>query len=98
MPREKASTKWTGGGGLTFADKVAAAFLAGLLRRNLILGADAGAITEIHFETRESGNLLDDQRLRRKQPQLTTTGINSKFVSTDIRFAIRRVQLAPPLR
>jgi hypothetical protein len=66
VPREKATTKSTGGGGLTFADKVAAAFLAGLLRRNLVLGADAGAITEIDFETRESGNLLDDQEITQK--------------------------------
>ena len=59
MARE-ATTKSTGGGGFTFADKVAAAFLVRMLHRDQLLGADLGPITEIDFETRESGNLLDD--------------------------------------
>ncbi len=63
MAREKATPKSTGGGGFTFADKVAAAFLARPLRRDLILGADVGPIAEIDFETRESGNLLDDLQI-----------------------------------
>ncbi len=58
MAREKATPKSTGGGGFTFADKVAAAFLGRPLRRDLILGADVAPIAEIDLETRESGNLL----------------------------------------
>lgn len=95
MAKEKATTKSTGGGGFTFADKVAAAFLARLLRRDLVLGADVGPIAEIDFETRESGNLLDDLQItfRREQQatrlllsvksnrQLTKSGFNSEFVA-----------------
>ena len=95
MAREKATTKSTGGGGFTFADKVAAAFLVRMLRRDLLFGADLGPITEIDFETRESGNLLDDLEvtLRHEQQltrlllsmksnrQLTKAGFNSEFVA-----------------
>jgi hypothetical protein len=75
--------------------KAAAAFLVRMLRRNLLLGAAQGPITAIDFETRESGNLLDDLEvtLRHEQQvtrlllsvkssrQLTKAGFNGEFVS-----------------
>jgi len=60
MARELATTKETGGGGFSFADKVAAWFLLQMLRRTVVLAPEDGAITEVQFETRESGWLLDD--------------------------------------
>lgn len=60
MPRKPAPTKSTGGGGYTFEDKVAAWFVAQMLARSLPLGERCGAVAEIHFQTRESGWLLDD--------------------------------------
>src|SRR6266568_2177376 len=61
--RKRASVKSTGGGGFTFADKVGAHFLVELLRAGAPLGAGEGQIVELHFETSESGWLLDDQLL-----------------------------------
>lgn len=95
MAREKATTKSTGGGGFTFADKVAAGFMARMLRRDLFLGVEVGPITALDFETRESDNVLDDLEitLSREQKatrlfvsvksnrQLTKAGFNSEFVS-----------------
>jgi hypothetical protein len=53
MANGKASTKSTGGGGFTFADKVAAGFLTMMLRRDL-LGADLGPVTEIEVTSRRA--------------------------------------------
>jgi hypothetical protein len=47
----------------TFADQVAAAFLAQMLKRVTPFGPSLGAIAEVHFETGESGQILDDLRL-----------------------------------
>jgi hypothetical protein len=58
--KNRAPTKATGGGGYTFADKVAAGFLAQMLKRKLPLEPDLGSITELHFETRDIGHVLDD--------------------------------------
>ena len=60
MSRNSAPTKATGGGGYTFADKVAAAFLAQMLRRGFPVEPEFGAISELHFETRDAGQILDD--------------------------------------
>jgi hypothetical protein len=95
MAREKARTKSTGGGGFTFADKIAAGFLARMLRRQLFLGGDVGPVTEIDFETSESGNPLDDLQLTlghgqqitriflsvKSNRQLTTAGFDAEFVA-----------------
>jgi hypothetical protein len=94
MSRQTASTKATGGGGYTFADKVGAGFLAQMLKRKFPLEPDLGVITELHFETRDIGHVLDDQRLTMKRGssetrsavsvksnrQLTKSGFNSEFV------------------
>jgi len=92
--RESAPTKVTGGGGYTFADKVAAGFLVQMLKRKFPLEADLGVITELHFETRDAGHVLDDLELvlRRgsnatrcvvsvkSNRQLTKAGFNKEFV------------------
>ena len=94
MSRESAPTKATGGGGYTFADKVAAGLLAQLLKRTFPLEPDFGPVMEVHFETRDSGQILDDLLLVLKRGndqtrcaisvksnrQLTKTGFNEEFV------------------
>jgi len=94
MPRESAPTKVTGGGGFTFADKVAAWFLAQMLRRAFPLEPELGPIAEVHFEARDAGQVLDDLLLVLKHGndtsrcavsvksnrQLTTVGFNGTFV------------------
>jgi hypothetical protein len=67
MPKKKAPTKATGGGGYTFADKVAAGFLAMMLKRKFPLEPDLGVITELHFETHDVGHPLDDLHLLLKR-------------------------------
>ena len=57
--RKSAPTKVTGGGGYTFADKVAAGFLAQMLKSKFPLGSEFGVITELHFETRDAGHVLE---------------------------------------
>jgi hypothetical protein len=57
------TTKSTGGGGYTFADKVAAGFLAQMLKRKFPLGPELGVIARLHFETRDAGHVLDDLQL-----------------------------------
>jgi hypothetical protein len=92
--RESAPTKSTGGGGYTFADKVAAAFLARMLARSLPIEPPRGPIVAVHFETRDAGQILDDLSLDLEQGthrtrcvisvksnrQLTTSGFNAEFV------------------
>lgn len=94
MSKMSAPTKATGGGGYTFADKVAAGFLGQMLKRKFPLESDLGVITELHFETRDIGHVLDDLRLTLKRGasetgcvisvksnrQLTKSGFNSEFV------------------
>ena len=63
MSRNSASTIATGGAGYTFADKVAGAFLVQMLQRAFPFEPELGIIAEIHFETRESGDVLDDLQL-----------------------------------
>jgi hypothetical protein len=63
MPRKSSSTAATGGRGYTFADKVAAGFLVQMLARTFPLEAALGLISELHFETKESGRSLDDLHL-----------------------------------
>ena len=60
MPRKRESTAATGGKGYIFADKVAAAFLVQMLSRIAPVEPSLGLISEIHFETEESGRSLDD--------------------------------------
>lgn len=93
--KQKAPVKATGGGGFTFADKVGANFLLELLHGGIPLGADAGPIVALHFETRESGWLMDDQLLAMKNGEretscavsvksdsrLTVSGLDQEFVS-----------------
>src|SRR5258707_10418386 len=94
MARDSAPTKSTGGGGYTFADKVAASFLAQMLKRAFPIEPEFGPIIDVHFETRDSGQLLDDlllvlqrgsQTTRcaisvKSNRQLTNTGFNQEFV------------------
>jgi hypothetical protein len=94
MSKKKASTKATGGGGYTFADKVAAGFLAQILKRKFLLGPDLGVLTAVDFETRDAGHVLDDLRLTltrgvdttecfvsvKSNRQLTKKGFNKEFV------------------
>jgi hypothetical protein len=94
MARDSAPTKSTGGGGYTFADKVAAGFLAQMLKRAFPIEPEFGPILDVHFETRDSGQLLDDLLLvlqRENQTtrcaisvksnrQLTNAGFNEEFV------------------
>ncbi len=61
MTEKVSPTKSTGGGGFTFADKVAACFLAQMLLRKSPFEPELGAPVELHFETSESGNALDDR-------------------------------------
>src|SRR5271154_5877463 len=93
--RESGPTKSTGGGGYTFADKVAAGFLVRMLNRSLPIEPQRGPIIGLHFETRDAGQILDDLSLDlvqgthktrcvisvKSNRQLTTTsGFNSEFV------------------
>jgi len=94
MSKKSAPVKATGGGGYTFADKVAAGFLAQILRRKFPLEPDLGPIAELHFETRDAGRVLDDLQLTLKRGmdetrclvsvksnrQLTKAGFNREFV------------------
>ena len=94
MSKQKAPTKATGGGGYTFADKVAAGFLVQLLKRMFPLEPDFGPLAELHFEARDSGQILDDLLLVLKRGtettrcaisvksnrQLTKAGFNEEFV------------------
>jgi hypothetical protein len=94
MSRNSASTIATGGAGYTFADKVAAAFLVQMLQRGFPFESELGIIAEVHFETRESGNVLDDLQLVlrsgnevinctasvKSNRQLSKAGFNSEFV------------------
>ncbi len=94
MSRNSASTKATGGGGYTFADKVAASFLGQILKRGFPVEPEFGAISELHFEARDTGQILDDLRLVLKRGtalthcaisvksnrQLTKAGFNQEFV------------------
>jgi hypothetical protein len=94
MSKQTAPTKATGGGGYTFADKVAAGFLAQMLKRKFTLEPDLGVIAELHFETRDIGHVLDDLMLVLKRGldvtncfvsvksnrQLTKDGFNKEFV------------------
>ena len=94
MSRDKATTKQSGGGGFTFADKMAAKFMAMMLRRDLSLGTSMGPIVAIDFETKESGNPLDDLQLTfsyegqdtrlflsiKSNRQLKKSGFDSEFV------------------
>jgi hypothetical protein len=94
MSREKATTKQSGGGGFTFADKVAAALMVQMLGRDLGLGVSLGPIAAIDFETKESGNPLDDLQITfrygaqdtrlflsvKSNRQLKKSGFDSEFV------------------
>ena len=94
MPKKKAPTKATGGGGYTFADKVAAGFLAQMLKRKFPLEPDLGVVTELHFEMHDAGHPLDDLHLILKRGpsgtrfavsvksnrQLTKSGFDAEFV------------------
>ncbi len=90
----RAPTKATGGGGFTFADRVAAGYLAQLLKRAFPIEPDFGSIAEVHFEARDSAQILDDLLLVLKHGnettrcaisvksnrQLTKAGFNDEFV------------------
>ena len=94
MPKHTASTKATGGGGYTFADKVAAGFLVRMLRRKFPLEPELGPISALHFETRDIAKVLDDLLLMLKHGQnetrcavsvksnrqLSKAGFNAEFV------------------
>jgi len=98
MPRKCSPTAATGGKGYTFADKVAAGFLVQMLARTFPLEAALGLISELHFETKESGRSLDDLNLVlrsgsivsrwsisvKSNRQLSREGFNPTFVQ-DVR-------------
>src|SRR5207245_1844617 len=52
--------KLTGGGGFQFEEKVVAAFLASMLASRPVLGAEAGTLDRVAFQTRTLGWFLDD--------------------------------------
>jgi hypothetical protein len=89
---DKATTKQTGGEGFTFADRIAARFLALMLQRDLSLGVEMGPILSVDFETSESNNHLDDLAAAfesgahlylsiKSNRQLTKAGFNREFVA-----------------
>jgi hypothetical protein len=92
--KKTVAVKASGGGGYTFADKVAAGLLAQMLKRGFPLEPELGVITELHFETRDIGNVLDDLQLMLKRGpsqtrcfvsvksnrQLTKFGFSAEFV------------------
>jgi hypothetical protein len=94
MPGKASSTAATGGKGYTFADKAAAGLLVQMLARIFPLDAALGLISELHFETKESGRSLDDLHLLlqtggsvsrwsisvKSNRQLTGKGFNCTFV------------------
>jgi hypothetical protein len=94
MSRKRSSTAATGGKGFTFADKVAAAFFVQMLAREYPLEQSLGLVTELDFETKESGRSLDDLHLLfrsgsqvsrwsisvKSNRQLTRNGLNPEFV------------------
>jgi len=94
MSKQSTTTKASGGGGYSFADKVAAGFLAQMLKRRFPLEPDLGVIAELHFETRDIGHVLDDLMLVLKRGldvtncfvsvksnrQITKEGFNKEFV------------------
>jgi hypothetical protein len=94
MPRKRSSTAATGGKGYTLADKAAAAFLVQMLARIFPLEPSLGLISEIHFETKESGRSLDDLLLLlqsgsgiarwpisvKSNQQLSRSGFDATFV------------------
>jgi hypothetical protein len=94
MSRNSAPTKATGGGGYTFADKVGASFLARMLGREFPVEPEFGTISQLHFEARDAGQILDDLGLVlshgtestrcaisvKSNRQLTKTGFNAEFV------------------
>jgi hypothetical protein len=96
MASEKASVKVTGGGGFEFADRVAALFFAQMLAGRVPLGPGYGTITEVHFEVRDRGWLLDDLLLLlerggtkhhcalslKSNSQVTQNGFPQDFVSS----------------
>ncbi len=94
MARKRATTKATGGGGYTFADNVAAEFLVHMLRGSTPFDQAFGPPTGIHFETRDSGHILDDLLVAlgagdgvtrgavsiKSGRQLTAAGFSDEFV------------------
>jgi len=87
--RRPATVKSTGGGGFSFADKVGAYFLAEILRAGRPLGSDSGIAAELHFETKESGWLLDDLLLVVRKDGLVSrcalsVKSNSRFTSAGL--------------
>lgn len=60
MATEKAPVKTTGGGGFGFADKVGAFFLVNMLSGGFPLGPSRGTVSQLDFEARDRGWLLDD--------------------------------------
>ena len=60
MASEKAPVKTTGGGGFGFADKVGAFFLVNMLSGGFPLGLSRGTVSQLDFEARDRGWLLDD--------------------------------------
>jgi hypothetical protein len=81
-------------GGFTFADKVAAGFLAEMLRRAFPIEPGFGPIADVHFDARDSEQILDDLLLGlkrgtgatrcaisvRSNRQLTKAGFSDDFV------------------
>jgi hypothetical protein len=94
MARKTATAKATGGGGYTFADKVAAGFLVQILEGRVAFHAPAGVPDALDFETRDSGHILDDLLLViraggapgrvaisiKSGRELTTSGFSTDFV------------------
>src|ERR1700680_1681735 len=79
MASEKAPVKLTGGGGFGFADRVGAYFLLHMLSGGFPLGAPRGSISQIDFETRDQGWLLDDLLLTLSHgPSTSHCGISIK--------------------
>jgi hypothetical protein len=64
MTRKSAPVKNTGGGGFTFADKVAARFLVDMLSRGFPFEVKAGFPIRLDWEAKDLGWHIDDLLLR----------------------------------
>lgn len=97
MSKKVSTPKQSGGGGYTFADKVAASFLLKMLLGIPVLKAEAGQIKSVHFEKIVDGWFLDDLVLQlqgsngsvsalavsiKSNRQITSNGFPADFTRT----------------
>lgn len=66
MARQAAPTSLTGGGGFGFEDQVAAVALLDMVSGRHFLDSSLGLVTQVHWQGRDLGWLLDDLVLELK--------------------------------